>query len=169
MRGFAQIKALKLACLAEWRERESWAYLLLFPPTPLLLPCTSFTYVQVSEKERGPAVVARNRPALVSIKRSVPYCFGAHRLVCLLIMSEYCTSDECGKVLGGQWLPSPSTPSPCLCNWTTLNCLEAIQDKGPVLPGCEGPVCDLYGTSGASARRSNVCLTSSVFVMVAVG
>lgn len=76
------------------------------PPTRLLPPSTSFTYVQVSEKERGAAVVAQNRPALVPIKRSVPYCLGAHRLVCLLIMSEGYSSNECGEVLGGQCLPS---------------------------------------------------------------
>lgn len=118
------------------------------PPTA----STSFTYVQVSEKERGAAVVGQNRPALVQIKRSVPYCLGAHRLVCLLIMSEGCSSNECGKVLSGQWLPSPSTPSPCLYHWTTLNCLEATQDKGLVPLGCEGPVCDLCAPSGASIR-----------------
>lgn len=44
--------------------------------------------------------------------------FGAHRLVCLLIMRKGCSSNECGKVLSGQQVPSPP--------WTTLNCVETI-------------------------------------------
>lgn len=31
--------------------------------------------------------------------------FGAHRLVCLLIMRKNCSSNECGKVLRVQWVP----------------------------------------------------------------
>lgn len=78
-------------------------------PPPCLspsLPTRLSLYVQVSEKERGAAVVAEKRPALVPIKRSVLHCPGAHRLVCLLIMREGCSSNECGKVLSGQCVPS---------------------------------------------------------------
>lgn len=150
-------KSFKIGLPCRMGRKGKLSISLWSPPTPLLPPSTSFTYVQVSEKERGAAVVAQNRPALVSIKRSVPYCLGAHRLVRLLIMSEGCSSTECGKVLGGQWLPSPSTPSPCLCHWTTLNCLEATQDKGSVPLGCEGPVCDLCAPSGASVQWNSLC------------
>lgn len=65
--------------------------------------------------------------------------------------------------------PVPPT-TPRHCHWTTLDCLEATWDKGPVPLGCEGPVCDLCAPSGASARwNGNVCLGSSVFVAVVVG
>lgn len=81
------------------------------------LPARLSLYVQVSEKERGAAVVAEKRPALVPIKRSVLHCPGAHRLVCLLIMREGCSSNECGKVLSGQYVPSllPTATGP---HWT---------------------------------------------------
>lgn len=36
MRGFRQIKALKLACFTEWGERESWEYLLCRPHLSLM-------------------------------------------------------------------------------------------------------------------------------------
>lgn len=66
---------------------------------------TSFTYVQVSEKERGVVEGTQWFAETLSTCAHKGICsvlFGAHRLVCLLIMRKGCSSNECGKVLSGQ-------------------------------------------------------------------
>lgn len=66
---------------------------------------TSFTYVQVSEKKREWCRAHTAVAEMLSTCAHKGICsalFEAHRLVCLLIMREGCSSNECGKVLSGQ-------------------------------------------------------------------
>lgn len=122
-------------------------------PLPVSLPPSPhvFHFTCRYLKRRGERRwFAEKRPALVSIKRSVLHCPGAHRLVCLLIMREGCSSNECGKVLSGQYVP-PSPPHRRRHHhWTTLDCLEAIWNKGSAPLCCGGPACGLCAPSGAN-------------------
>lgn len=160
MRGFAQIKALKLACLAEWGERESWEYPLCPPPS--LPPCTSFTLRAGIWKGEGSSSGRRKTSSTC-----------AHKEICSALSGgpsfSVSVNNERGLLFKWMW-QSPQWTIRALSpphrrrhhHWTTLDCLEAIWNKASAPLCCGGPACGLCAPSGANIWwNRRVCLCSS--------